>query len=105
MAARLGMRGSRLVFHVRVTPRSSRDAVERWERGADGREYLKVRVTAPPEGGKANAQLIALLARTFDLPRSAIEIAAGESARLKTISIPAAAPALRARIEAFGGPG
>ena len=103
--ARLSMRGGRLMFHVRVTPRGGRDAVERWETGADGREYLRVRVAVPPEDGKANARLIALLAETFDLPRSAIEIAAGNAARLKTISISAPDPALRARIETFGGPG
>jgi uncharacterized protein (TIGR00251 family) len=99
--ARLGMRGGRLVFQVRLTPRGGRDAVERWERGADGREYLKVRVTAPPEDGKANAQLVALLAETLDLAKSDVAIVAGATARLKTISIPAPA---RARLEAVGGP-
>jgi uncharacterized protein (TIGR00251 family) len=101
MTARLGMRGGRLVFNVRVTPRGGRDAIERWQRGADGRAYLKVRVSVPPEDGKANARLVALLAEALELPKSAIEIVAGATARLKTISAPVAA---RARVEAFGEP-
>jgi uncharacterized protein (TIGR00251 family) len=101
MAARLGMRGGRLVFNVRVTPRGGRDAIERWERGADGREYLKVRVATPPEDGKANARLVALLAEALEQPKSAIEIVAGATARLKTISVPAPA---RMRVEAPGEP-
>jgi uncharacterized protein (TIGR00251 family) len=101
MGARLGIRGGRLVFNVRVTPRGGRDAIERWERGADGREYLKIRVAVPPEDGKANARLVALLAEELDLPKSAIEIVAGATARLKTVSVPAP---VRARVEAFGEP-
>ena len=99
MSARPG--GSRFAFHVRVTPRGGRDSVERWEHGADGREYLKIRVSVPPEDGKANARLIALLADALELPKSAIEIVAGKAARLKTVTVPAPA---RARVEAFGGP-
>ncbi len=42
---------------------------------------------APPVDGKANAELIALIARHFDVPRSAVEIRAGAGSRLKRVRV------------------
>ncbi|MEI9885508.1 MAG: DUF167 family protein [Rhizomicrobium sp.] len=100
--ARLRVTGGGVLFHLRLTPKGGRDAVECWVAGADGKEHLKARVGAPPEDGKANAALIALLAKTFGVPRSTIRIAAGAAARLKTIAIRSTAPALVARLEKWG---
>jgi uncharacterized protein (TIGR00251 family) len=75
------------LFRVRLTPKGGRDAVEGWERAADGREHLKARVRAAPEDGKANAALLALLAETLGVPRSALSLAGGEKARLKTVRV------------------
>jgi hypothetical protein len=72
---------------VRLTPRGGRDRVEGWARDETGRAYLKVRVAAPPVDGAANAALIALIAKTLDRPRSAVTLAAGTGARLKTLEI------------------
>ena len=91
-----------VVFALRLTPKGGRDAVEGWTLGADGREYLKARVSVPPEDGKANAALIALLAKALGLPKSAIRIVAGETARLKTIAIATDSPALKARLRTWG---
>jgi uncharacterized protein len=44
---------------------------------------LKIAVHAPPLEGRANAALIAFLAETFDLPRSAVEIVSGDLSRSK----------------------
>jgi hypothetical protein len=44
-----------------------------------------VRVAAPPEGGKANEALLDLLARTLDVPRRSIALAAGEASRDKVV--------------------
>jgi uncharacterized protein YggU (UPF0235/DUF167 family) len=63
---------------------------------------LKARVTAPPEKGKANASLIALLADSLHVSKSAITIASGETARVKSIEIQGDAAQLRARLEALG---
>lgn len=52
---------------------------------ADGR--IKVRVAAPAEGGKANRELILFLTRELGLPRSAVRIVAGLSARDKVIEV------------------
>jgi uncharacterized protein YggU (UPF0235/DUF167 family) len=72
---------------VRLTPRGGRDAVEGWATGADGRPFLKARVSAPPVEGEANAALTVLLAKTLGLSKSAVRIAAGDTARLKQIEI------------------
>ena len=91
-----------VVFALRLTPKGGRDRVEGWIVGAAGKEYLKARVSVPPQDGKANAALIALLAKTLGLPKSSIRIAAGETARLKTIAIKSESPSLRARLETWG---
>ena len=100
--ARLRFSEREITFHIRLTPKGGRDAIEGWQLGADGKEHLKARVSAPPEDGKANAALIALLSKALKVPKSAIRIAAGETARLKTIAIASAAPDLAARLESFG---
>ncbi len=72
---------------MRVTPRGGRDAVDGWTADAEGRPLLKLRVAAAPSDGAANAAVIALVAKTLGLPRSAVHIAAGESARIKRLEI------------------
>lgn len=72
---------------VRLNPKASRDRIDGLHAGADGGPVLKARVTAPPEGGKANAALIRLLAREWGLPKSLLTIATGASDRRKTLII------------------
>jgi len=48
---------------------------------------LKIRIQAPPIDGRANAALIELLAREFDVPKSAITIEQGELGRQKRVCI------------------
>ncbi len=69
---------------IRLTPNSGRNAVDGMETGADGEVFLKTRVTAVPEDGKANKALILLLADTLRLPKSSISILSGETARKKS---------------------
>lgn len=71
-----------VVIEVRVQPRSSKKAVEGVAGGA-----LKVRLTAPPADGRANAQLIELLADEFGVTKGAIKIIRGHSSRNKTVVI------------------
>ena len=70
---------------VRLQPKARRERIEGVVTEPDGRVALKVAVTAPPEGGKANAALIALLGKSWRLPKSAIEIVGGASDRRKTL--------------------
>ena len=72
---------------VRLTPRGGRDAIDGWARGPDGRPYLKVRVSAPPVEGEANAALTVLLAKRLGVSKSSVRIAAGQTGRLKSVEI------------------
>lgn len=54
---------------------------------ADGRPILKLRVAAAAADGAANAAVIALIARSLKLPKSAVRIAAGQTARIKRLEI------------------
>jgi hypothetical protein len=101
VAGRVRSSGDLLSFRVRLTPKGGRDAIDGWSAGADGSEYLKVRVASPPEDGKANAALIALLAEALDVAKSTLRIANGQSARLKTIEISGATALVAARLQAM----
>ena len=48
---------------------------------------LKARVAAPPVEGEANAALRKLVAKALGLPRSAVRIASGETARIKVLEV------------------
>jgi uncharacterized protein YggU (UPF0235/DUF167 family) len=87
---------------VRLTPKGGRDKVEGWARDEAGRPYLKVRVSAAPVDGAANAALVALIAKTLRRPRSAVTLAAGAGARLKMLDIEGLDEAALAA--AFGAP-
>ncbi len=87
---------------VRLTPKGGRDRIDGWARDAAGRPYLKVRVSAPPVDGEANAALIAVVAKALGLPRSAVVLAAGAGARIKSLEIAGLDEAALA--EAFGVP-
>ena len=53
---------------------------------------LVVAMHSPPEGGRANDELIALLARSLKVPRSAITLIRGAASRAKTVRIVTANP-------------
>ncbi len=63
--------------------------------GADGVAVLKIAVTAVPEAGKANTQMIDLLAKAWRLPKSAFRLARGTTARNKTVQIDVGEDGLR----------
>ncbi len=72
---------------VRVTPRGGRDGVDGWTRDDAGRAVLKVRVAAAAADGAANAAVIALLAKALGVPKSAVSLLAGHTARVKRLEI------------------
>ena len=67
---------------VRVHPRARRARLQ----GMLG-EALKVEVTAAPESGAANEAVIALIADSLNVPRSAVRIVAGFTSRNKTLEV------------------
>ncbi len=68
---------------VKVIAKSSRNEIV--GRMADG--TLKVKIAAPPEKGKANAELIAFLAKEYGVARSDVEIVTGETSPIKRVRI------------------
>jgi uncharacterized protein len=50
-------------------------------------EAWKVRVAAPPEGGRANDAVLDLLARELSLPRRSLSIVSGQGAREKVVEM------------------
>jgi len=50
-------------------------------------EEYKVKVTAPPEKGKANEKVLELLAYHLAVPKSSVKIIAGKSMRTKIVDI------------------
>jgi len=52
----------------------------------EGKE-VKVRVMAPPLEGRANAEVIALIAHHLQIPRHQVAVVTGEHSRLKTIMV------------------
>ncbi len=73
-------------FAVRVAPRASRTAVTgMMGEGADA--VMKIALAAPPVEGRANEALVEYLADLLDVPRSAVEIVAGEQSRNKMVRV------------------
>ncbi len=71
-----------VTFAVRVIPRASRNEIAGVQGGA-----LKVRLTAPPVEGAANAALIELLASRLGVRKRAVSIAGGEKSRAKMVRV------------------
>ncbi len=70
---------------IRVTPRAARARIGAVAAEASGARMIKVSVTAPPEGGKANDAVIRLLAKAWRVPKSSLTIVSGAAGRRKTI--------------------
>lgn len=95
--------GNRCVrFHVRLTPRGGRDALDGWTNVSCDAKYLKARVRAVPEDGKANTALVALLAEVLGVPKSAVKIVSGTTSRLKKVEVTGDVDPLAARLSAIG---
>ena len=78
------MKGARpeATLSVRVQPRASRNAIVGWTG-----DVLKMRLTAPPVEGAANAACLDLLSHYLDVPGSRLSIIQGDRARSKVVRI------------------
>jgi uncharacterized protein (TIGR00251 family) len=70
------------IIQVKVTPRSRASSLTQ---AADGTWVAKLK--SPPVDGKANAELIALVAEQFGCSKAAVSIKAGVSGRRKIVQI------------------
>jgi len=71
---------ARLVVHV--TPKSARNEIAGWRDSE-----LRVRVTAPPEDGKANEAACKVLARALAVSKSRVNVVRGHSSRHKQVEV------------------
>ena len=86
-------------IRVRLTPRSSHDALISW-----GGDVLRARVTAPPLDGRANAALLKLLAKALEVRDSDVSLVRGARGRDKTVQIFGLSEAeVHARLARLGG--
>jgi uncharacterized protein (TIGR00251 family) len=69
-------------LEIRLQPRGGRDQVMGERDGA-----VLIRISAPPVDGKANAALIAFVAKTVGVPKGSVVIIRGETSRNKVICV------------------
>ena len=86
---------------VRVVPKAARSRIVGLVDDADGGKALKIQVAAAPEDGKANDELLAVLAKALSLPRRDLALVAGTASRRTLIAIAGEAGSLRSRLEAL----
>ena len=90
--------GEGCVLHLAVVPGARRT-------GADGLHdgCLRVRLVAPPVDGKANDALLAWLAGELSLPKRAVRLLRGQSARRKQVELDATPQAVAHWVEGVLG--
>ena len=86
---------------VKLTPGGNREYIGGIIEEADGAQYLKAVVTMPPEKGKANKAMIALLARAWNVPKGSLSIVKGEHDKRKVVEISGNVEWLFARVDGW----
>ncbi len=71
-----------IIIHIKVEPRSSRSGIV----GPYG-DGLKVRLTSPPVEGRANEELIEVLAKEFGISKRDVEIISGKKSKNKIVRL------------------
>ena len=75
-----------LVVSLRVSPKASRSAILGPQQSDTG-QVLKVAVTAPPDKGKANEAVIALIAKAFGIAKCDVTLISGAADRRKVLRL------------------
>jgi hypothetical protein len=86
---------------LKVTPKARRAGIGGLLDEPDGGKAIKVAVTAAPEDGKANAAVIALLAKEWGVAKSAISVVSGATDRRKLVEIRGPSPELLAKLQGW----
>lgn len=71
-----------MIIKARIIPNSSRNQIVGWFK-----DQLKIKISAPPERGKANQKLINFLSEKWNIPKHSIQIIKGHKKRDKVIEI------------------
>tara|TARA_E500000305_G_scaffold95289_1_gene84784 strand:+ start:2789 stop:3118 length:330 start_codon:yes stop_codon:yes gene_type:complete len=88
-----------LRLRVRLTPSASRNGIGGVAMDAEDVAWLTATVTSAPENGRANKALIKMLAKSWKLPKSCIDVRLGATQRRKTLLIAGDGKALAAELE------
>ncbi len=80
---------------MRVTPKGGRDAIDGPGADAAGLAHLKLRVSAAPEDGAANAAVLKLLSKALKRPKSSLSVESGATSRVKIIRVDLPVDAVR----------
>ena len=75
----------RALIEIRAVPGARHERVDGVAMDVLDRPHLVIRLRAPPVEGKANAALLAFLAKRLGCPRSKLELVAGATGRLKRV--------------------
>lgn len=72
------------LLSVKATPKAAKNEILPYQ---EGDATLRIKITAAAEDGKANAAIIALIAKTLGIAKSSVQLVQGEKSRYKTILI------------------
>ena len=82
-----------VTFKVKVIPNSSTSKITEITE-----DYLKAKLNSPPIENKANKDVIILLAKTLDIPKTSITLISGDKNKLKTFLVPLSEEELRIKV-------
>ncbi|HDZ61977.1 MAG TPA: YggU family protein [Nitrospirae bacterium] len=71
-----------LIITIKVEPRSARPGI-----AGPYKDGLRVRLSSPPVEGRANKELIAILAKEFKIPKKNVEIITGKKFKNKVVRL------------------
>jgi uncharacterized protein len=83
---------------VKVQPKSRRPGIQGHAISAQG-PCLRIGVSEPAEGGRANRATCAMLAAALDVPMSCVAVTLGQTSRDKTLRVTGDPALLTARLE------
>ena len=92
-------RGTTIRLDLKVVPNARAEKADGLAADADRRPRLVLRLTAPPVDGKANAAVIAFLAKALGCPRAALAITSGQASRQKRVTWTDPPPDAEARLQ------
>lgn len=88
-----------LLIRCRLIPNARKDQIIGIQNDAAGKPFLRVKVRAVPEKGKANKALEEFLAKSLGLPKSSFEVISGHTSRAKTVLFTGAPGEIRAKFQ------
>ena len=97
------MANETILIPVHATPKAAKNAVGEFKCDASGKSELHVRVTAPPDGGKANKAVCETIAKAIGIPKSCVSIHRGETSRHKIVEITGGTDAARSWMKTVPG--